>query len=132
MREILFRGKDLDGEWKVGFYVRTIYLSVAELLPYDPENFYHKILGYVNGDSVCVEPSTVGQYTGMKDRNGKMIFEGDIICSTFVDGVVGFGGGCFVVSAKDEPLPNHRGLLEAFVDELGCEVIGNIHDKEGK
>ena len=68
MREILFRGKRLDnGEWIEGAYF-------PESNPY-PATIFH---GRHNSLGDYVDPATVGQYTGLLDKNGKRIFEGDV------------------------------------------------------
>jgi len=90
MREILFRGKRLDnGEWveggyraeKVGGYITAV--SIVEHLGHGAWNNYR------------VDPSTVGQYTGLCDKNGKKIFEGDIVKFLRYVGKIVFEEGSF-------------------------------------
>ena len=113
MREILFRGKRVDsGEWNEGNLVRR----AKELLIVT--------LGFICGEVI---PETVGQYTGLRDKNGNKIFEGDILRfpypSTQNIYSVMWSGCSFV---RKDPDGYYLSLNALNCDEY--EVIGNIHD----
>jgi uncharacterized phage protein (TIGR01671 family) len=134
MREILFRGKDNDSEeWVYGFYT---------YVPNSEGALTHKIIATNSYGSTeyHVAPETVGQYTGLDDKNGVKIFEGDIVQPTLfeiedvadVQFVYGTFGIEWVSCKKDKTMHSSDQLhnLRRFDDGVNkyVEVIGNIHD----
>ena len=119
MREILFRGKRVDnGEWIQGDIVQFPVHGVVRIVEQEPS--------YKDAE---VDSDTVGQYTGLTDKNGKKIFEGDIvvvplsgksakgIIKYFKTDICGF-------TVITQPQYSN------YVLQKNCayEVIGNIHD----
>lgn len=137
MREILFRGKREDcGEWKLG--------SLCEMF-----DGYHICDTYGTADRVI--PETVGQYTGLTDKNGNKIFEGDIVKAQGFERVMlkhwGMKDDADYLQDKPEyelyQIKFNEGKFQLFTfrnesgailnwgqngDATTLEVIGNIHD----
>lgn len=124
MREILFRGKRTDnGEWVYGFAIDSVLR----------DSIFNYITQSIAGYYAKVYRSTVGQFTGLLDKNGTRIFEGDIVRCDFntappMNGKVVFENGAFGLRWK-----HHGSGVENFAAfECICNVeytvIGNIHD----
>ena len=120
MREILFRGKRTDnGEW----------ITDSETYIRDGDGIW---LSDENLNVVTVLPETVGQFTGLTDKNGVKIFEGDILhCVSKLDNakmVVIFECGEYrmVLAEKFKDYIGNCGFYAITCFEK--EVIGNIHD----
>lgn len=132
MREILFRGKDIKEHWHIGLLAHignAWYISNSAGIP-----------------TACeVIPSTIGEYTGLKDKNDKMIFEGDIVknewCFIKGNSIVRFGEYKSLDSSNDYQC-GHLGFYLEHISDFNkrtvrkdimyfankCEIVGNIHD----
>ena len=129
MREILFRGKRIDnGEWteggykheKAGEYFTAVFI-IEHLMREVWEN--HR-----------VDPSTLGQYTGLTDKKGRKIFEGDIVKAPFCGKklhtfIIRFVEGGFFAVPTDHEIDKYRlWKFHIATENQNMKVIGNIHD----
>lgn len=123
MRDILFRGKDVYGNW--------LYGDLINLTDEIKQICNHTHVEHAHG----VNPDTVGQFTGLTDKNGNKIFEGDIvvckkeICGNFIDchieiGFVEMKYGAFGLHRKQ----GYYRPFKDWLEDYEYEIIGNIFD----
>ena len=116
MREIKFRGwNGKNKKWIYGYY----FVNRGEHF-ISPDEVVNPLVSY---EDFLVDKDSVGQYTGVKDKNGKEVYDGDIVSSGATTGVVMYDceQAGFVVQKE-------KTIELRFYSLLGIEVIGNVHD----
>ena len=124
----LFRGKQSDSsEWLTGFLYGNKFDKYF-ILPYD----YYDDAELMS--SKIIDPATIGQCTGLKDKNGELIFEGDIIncikpkVLSGAHKVVWYGDRWVLSRIKNLPEYSHNVFWLGNLMAVHIEIIGNVHD----
>ena len=122
-REILFRGERRDnGKWAEGHLIVFPKSKITKIMVWNAAD--------LDFDAIEVRPESVGQFTGLTDKNGKRIWEGDIARYTNKDGTPAFYEVVWdneLFAPMFQLIGSCSGFFVAGMNEL-VEIIGNIHD----
>ena len=142
MREIFFRAKAInrnpDRKYRTNYKNGDwVYGLISKLYDEETHKRYNFLFAEMTNESgvsgIDVDYKTIGQYTGLKDKNGNKVFEGDIVrwkeCDHWApdDGIVS-GYVLYVDGQWLIQRPNIRSYL--WWAHSSCEIIGNIYDSE--
>ena len=128
MREILFKAKRKDnGEWVEGYYLNVA--KINHFICTGKIKLNGAVKGILAPEMYAIDPDTLCQFTGFTDKNGKKIWENDIVdtfeesSKEFLRNVVKFEDGCFKVFKK-----HYLSMHMDSYEKTDLKVVGNIFD----